>query len=96
MKAIYMIYLCYRLTIPLAFSIGFVAGIIPYITSGPLLKYYAVDGTRGCEEYGWYNILYLNIYQDIISPRTPGVSIIEKIDYYVSINFNLVHSNWYK
>ena len=64
------------MTIPLAFSIGFVAGIIPYITSGPLLKYYAVDGTRGCEEYGWYNILYLNIYQDIIAPRTPGVSII--------------------
>ena len=60
-----------RLTIPLAFSIGFVAAIVPYLSSGPLFKFYR-DGTEACEKYGWFNVLYMNIYQDIMKPGTPA------------------------
>ena len=62
-----------RLTIPLAFSIGFVAAIAPYLSSGPVFTLYR-RSVEGCEKYGWFNILYMNIYQDIMKPGTPGVS----------------------
>ena len=39
--------------------------------TGPLFPLYGVEG---CEKYGWLNILYLNIYQDLIKPNTPAVS----------------------
>ena len=62
-----------RLTIPLAFTIGFVAAIAPYISRGPLFRFYS-GNAEACEKYGWFNVLYMNIYQDILKPRTPGVS----------------------
>ena len=62
-----------RITIPLAFSIGFIAAIAPYLMTGPLFPIYQY-GTQGCEKYGWINVLYLNIYQDLIKPNTPQVS----------------------
>ena len=62
-----------RITIPLAFSIGFIAAIAPYLMTGPLFPIYQY-GVVGCEKYGWLNVLYLNIYQDFIKPNTPQVS----------------------
>ena len=56
-----------RLTIPLAFTIGIFSGIVPYLSSGPLFPYFPDIGSpKGCEKYGWLNILYLNIYNDKI------------------------------
>jgi hypothetical protein len=64
-----------RITIPLAFSIGFVATIVPILWSGPV--YFATQGSAdACQKFGWYNVLYMNIYQDIFQPDTSagGVS----------------------
>ena len=41
--------------------------------TGPLFPIYGY-GTQGCEKYGWINVLYLNIYQDLIKPNKPQVS----------------------
>ena len=66
-----------RITIPLAFSIGFIAAIAPYLMTGPLFPImYSQYGVQGCEKYGWLNVLYLNIYQDLIKPNTPAVSLL--------------------
>ena len=55
------------MTIPLAFTIGFFAGIVPYLSSGPFFPYFPEIGSpKGCEKYGWLNIVYLNIYNDKI------------------------------
>ena len=55
------------MTIPLAFTIGIFAGIVPYLSSGPLFPYFPEIGSpKGCEKYGWLNIVYLNIYNDKI------------------------------
>ena len=69
-----------RITIPLAFAIGFVATIIPIIGSGPM--YFAMQqSSDGCEKYGWYNVLYMNIYQDIFQPDTPAGTVSENFIY---------------
>ena len=55
------------MTIPLAFTIGIFAGIVPYLSSGPFFPYFPEIGSpKGCEKYGWLNIVYLNIYNDKI------------------------------
>lgn len=64
----------YRLTIPLAFSIGFIAAIAPYIATGPAMPLY-YPTSEACEKNGWFNVIYLNIYQDLIKPGTPEVSL---------------------
>ena len=64
----------FRITIPLAFAIGFVATIVPIIWSGPM---YFAALSDGCEKYGWYNVLYMNIYQDIFQPDTAAGSVSE-------------------
>ena len=74
--------LFHRLTIPLAFTIGFFAGIVPFLSSGPFFPYFPEIGSpKGCEKYGWLNIVYLNIYIDKIIKEqdVPWVSIRDKI-----------------
>ena len=72
----------HRLTIPLAFTIGFFAGIVPYLSSGPLFPYFPKIGSpEGCEKYGWLNVVYLNIYNDKIIKEqdVPWVRIMDEI-----------------
>ena len=59
--------------------IGLIAGIAQYVSSGPFFAGYA-DSTKGCREYGWFNVLYMNIYQDIMKDHTSGVNIIFDIE----------------
>ena len=91
--------LFHRLTIPLAFTIGFFAGIVPYLSSGPFFPYFPEIGSpKGCEKYGWLNVVYLNIYIDKIIKEqdVPWVSIRDKIRVTckkMKINFSY-NSNW--
>ena len=103
--------LFHRLTIPLAFTIGFFAGIVPYLSTGPFSPYFPEIGSpKGCEKYGWLNIVYLNIYIDKIIKEqdVPWVSIRDKIrvtcniyhfyfyDYFDSQSKSFFYSAWVK
>ena len=60
-----------RLTIPLAFVVGFAATFYRGLVSGPLAGYFSAD--EGCIENWWHNLLYINIYVD----KTERVSCLE-------------------
>ena len=66
----------YRITVPLAFSVGFVATIAPLVSSGPFYYSYIRDYTDGCRKNGWLNILYMNIYQDMFMDDRSAVSLL--------------------
>lgn len=69
------------MTIPLAFSVGFVAAIAPQLSSGPFWSAYVRDYTTGCAKNGYLSVLYMNIYQDIFGVEGGVVSFI----YYILI-----------
>jgi hypothetical protein len=60
------------LTIPLAFAVGFLAAIAPYLSSGPFYYSYIRDYPNKCEKGGWLNVLYMNIYADIFGNANAG------------------------
>ena len=66
----------HRITIPLAFSVGFVATIAPLVSSGPFYYSYIRDYADTCKKNGWLNVLYMNIYQDIFGIDGAGVSLL--------------------
>ena len=68
---------CTRLTIPLAFSVGFIAAIVPQLSTGPFWWNYALGaGEYGCAKTGYLNVLYMNIYQDKFGVEGVGVSFV--------------------
>jgi len=61
----------FRLTIPYAFMIGFVATIVPHLSWGLNWKQIEVAESF-CEKNGWLNVLYVNNFfnqlEGVISP----------------------------
>ena len=50
----------FRLTIPLAFAMGFVTYIFPLLGCGPIWPEYVDDKEISCGDHGWLNLIYMN------------------------------------
>jgi len=57
---VYYIHRYIRLTIPLAFAIGFVAFISPYLAKGPFAELFTNAGPQNCRDHWYLNLLYMN------------------------------------